>query len=80
MTIGMQWKAMTSEIEQRAIEIQGLLAQRGQHRSARVVDLLLAATAEAYGLTVLHYDSDYDLIAAATGQPCEWVVPRGSVD
>jgi len=31
-------------------------------------------------LTVLHYDSDFDLIAATTGQSCEWVVPAGSVD
>jgi predicted nucleic acid-binding protein len=43
-------------------------------------DLLVAAAAEAGGLTVLHYDSDFDLIASATGQSCEWVVPAGSVD
>ena len=29
---------------------------------------------------VLHYDADFDRIAAVTGQPCEWVVPAGSVD
>jgi hypothetical protein len=28
---------------------------------------------------VLHYDDDYDRIAAVTGQPAQWVVPRGSV-
>jgi hypothetical protein len=28
---------------------------------------------------VLHYDSDYDLIAKITGQPARWVVPRGTV-
>jgi hypothetical protein len=41
--------------------------------------LLIAAAAEAAGLIVLHYDQDYDVIARVTGQPVEWVVPRGSV-
>lgn len=43
-------------------------------------DLLIAAAAEAAGLTVLHYDADYDRIAAVTDQGAVWVVPRGSVD
>jgi hypothetical protein len=29
---------------------------------------------------VLHYDADFDLIAAVTGQPTEWVVPAGLAD
>lgn len=64
----------------RAIDVQGLLADRGQHRGANVPDLVVAAAAERAGLTVLHYDADFDLIATVTGQPTEWVVPRGSVD
>lgn len=64
----------------RAIEVQGLLAERGQHRGASIPDLVVAAAAERAGLTVLHYDADFDLIAAVTDQPVEWVVPRGSVD
>jgi hypothetical protein len=71
---------MTDEIAQRAIEVQGLLAQRAQHRSASIPDLLIAATAERYGLTVLHYDGDYDRIAAITGQAVEWVVSPGTAD
>jgi predicted nucleic acid-binding protein len=59
--------------------VQAALVQRGQHRSAGVADLLIAATAEIEGLTVLHYDADFDLIAEITGQPCEWVVPKGTV-
>ena len=43
-------------------------------------DLLVAAAAEARNLTVLHYDADFDRIAAVTGQPCQWVVPAGTVD
>jgi hypothetical protein len=64
----------------RAIDVQGLLAERGQHRGANVADLVVAAAAEQAGLTVLHYDADFELIATVTGQPTEWVVPRGSVD
>jgi predicted nucleic acid-binding protein len=45
-----------------------------------VPDLLVAASAEDAELTVLHYDSDFDRIAAVTGQWCDWVVPPGSID
>jgi predicted nucleic acid-binding protein len=71
---------MTDEIAQRAVEVQGLLAQRAEHRSVSIPDLLIAATAERYGLTVLHYDGDYDRVAAVTEQPVEWIVPRGTAD
>jgi predicted nucleic acid-binding protein len=71
---------MTDEIAQRAVEVQGLLAQRAQHRSVSIPDLLVAATAERYGLTVLHYDGDYERVAAVTGQSVEWIVPRGTAD
>ena len=64
--------------EARAREVQATLIERGQQRSAGVADLLIAATAEIEGLTVLHYDADFDLIAEITGQTCEWIVPRGS--
>jgi predicted nucleic acid-binding protein len=63
----------------RAKQVQRLLASKHQ-RGRKLPDLLVAAAAEAGGLTVLHYDADFDLIAAATGQSCEWVVPAGSVD
>lgn len=71
---------MTDEIVQRAVEVQGLLAQRAQHRSVSIPDLLIAATAERYGLTVLHYDGDYERIAAITGLAVEWVVSPGTAD
>ena len=64
----------------RAVEVQGLLADRGAHRGTNLPDLVVAAAAERAGRTVLHYDADFELIAAVTGQPTEWVVPRGSVD
>jgi predicted nucleic acid-binding protein len=62
----------------RAIEVQGLLARSGRHRLP-INDLVLAAAAELSGLTVLHYDHDFETISEVTGQPNEWVVPRGSV-
>jgi hypothetical protein len=56
-----------------------LLATKHQ-RGRKVPDLLIAAAAEAPGLTVLHYDADFDRIAAVTGQPTEWVVAAGTVN
>jgi predicted nucleic acid-binding protein len=63
----------------RALEVQGMLAERSQHRGVSISDLLIAACAEQAGLVLLHYDTDFELIAAVTGQPAEWVVARGSV-
>ncbi len=62
---------LTPAIEDRAVEIQLLLADRGQHRAPSIPDLLIAATAEKAGLTVLAVDKDFDLIAEITGQPVE---------
>jgi predicted nucleic acid-binding protein len=62
---------LTPAIEDRAIEVQLLLADRGQHRAPSVPDLLVAATAEKTGLTVLAVDKDFDLIAQITDQVIE---------
>lgn len=64
---------LTPTMEMRAVEVQGILAQRGHHRAAKVPDLLVAAVAEKSSLTVLHCDKDFDLIAGITGQPVERV-------
>ena len=69
---------LTETVASRALDVQHLLARRGQHR-VPVPDLLIAATAEVNGVAVIHYDADYDRIAHVTGQPAEWVVPRGSI-
>jgi predicted nucleic acid-binding protein len=68
----------TEDVFDRAMDVQGELTKSGRHR-VPMPDLLIAAAAETAGLTVLHYDSDYDTIAEVTGQPVEWVVPRGSL-
>jgi predicted nucleic acid-binding protein len=63
----------------RARQVQRLLASK-HRRGRKIPDLLIAAAAEARSLSVLHYDADFDRIAAVTGQPCHWVLPAGSVD
>ncbi len=66
----------------RALEVQRLLAHKAglHHRSVKIPDLLVAATAELASLTVLHYDEDYERVSAVTAQSTEWVVERGSID
>jgi predicted nucleic acid-binding protein len=62
---------LTPAIEDRAIEVQLLLADRGKHRAPSIPDLIIAATAELAGLTLLHLDKDFDLIGDVTGQRVE---------
>ena len=63
----------------RAMQVQRLLASRHQ-RGRKIPDLLVAAAAEEIDVAVLHYDADFDHIARVTGQLCQWVVARGSID
>jgi predicted nucleic acid-binding protein len=69
---------LTPAVEDRAVEILMLLADQGQHRAPSIPDLIVAATAELAGLTVLHLDKDFDLIAEITGQAMERLNVRGS--
>ncbi|QRY53271.1 PIN domain nuclease [Mycolicibacterium septicum] len=62
---------VTPAVEERAVEVQLLLADRGQHRAPSIPDLLVAALAEISGLTVLALDKDFELIAQITGQRVE---------
>jgi predicted nucleic acid-binding protein len=61
-----------------ALDTQRRLARHGKHRLA-INDLMIAATAQRAGLVVLHYDEDFERIAAVTHQKHEWVAPRGTV-
>jgi predicted nucleic acid-binding protein len=86
-----EWNQLTEALEafepvqidachfERAGQVQRTLADTGQ-RGRRVPDLVVAAAAEAHRITVLHYDSDVDIIASATGQANQWVVPSGTID
>ena len=77
---GFDWLAMPDEIWDRATDVQVRALQKGNHRALSMADLLIAATAERHGVTVLHYDGDFDMIAALTGQPTAWVAPAGTAD
>ena len=72
------WIPLKDETFQRALDIQQELAKIGHHRLP-IPDLIVSAAAELALLTVLHYDSDFEIIARITGQPMEWVVERGRV-
>jgi hypothetical protein len=69
----------TARHVQRARAVQRLLATTSQ-RGRKIPDLLVAAAAEEAGLIVLHYDTDFDIIAAVTGQPSQWVTPPGAIN
>jgi predicted nucleic acid-binding protein len=76
---GYEWLATHDEDWRRALEVQASLWRGGRIRAAGLPGLLVAAVAERERVTVLHYDGDYDLIAQGTGQPMQWIVPRGTV-
>jgi hypothetical protein len=71
---------VTDEVWGRAEEVQELLAEESHHTAVKPPDLVIAAIAELANMPVVHYDRDFDLIAAVTGQDTRWVVPRGSID
>jgi predicted nucleic acid-binding protein len=74
-----RWIDVTTAVMDRALAVHRELAAKSQHRHFRLPDLIIAATAEEHGATVLHYDADYDRIAEVTGQPVEWVAAKGSL-
>ena len=78
---GFNHAVMDAGVFRRARDVQQQLAHVGglHHRSVTIADLLIAAAAEMTDLTVLHYDEDFERIAAITGQPTQWVAPRGSL-
>jgi predicted nucleic acid-binding protein len=66
---------------ERAIDVYRALAHQGgaHQRSVGHADLLIAAAAESAKVELLHYDEDFERIAAITGQPTRWIAPRGSL-
>ena len=76
---GQRWLDVTVEAMDRAMAVHRRMGETSQHRHFRLPDLIIAATAEVHGATVLHYDADYDRIARVTGQSMEWVAEKGSL-
>jgi predicted nucleic acid-binding protein len=76
----LEWLPMTDDVCARACEVQAEFAGLNKHRSIPLPDLLIAAVAERHSATVLHYDADFDAIAAVTGQSTKCIVPADTAD
>jgi predicted nucleic acid-binding protein len=74
------WVVMPDRVFDRARQVQEMLTEKGRHRGPGATDLLVAATAELTGRTLLHYDHDFEPVARATGQETLWLAPPGSID
>lgn len=67
------------DVWSRAVEVWRELVAAGQHREAKLPDLLVAAAGELAGVPVCHYDGDFDVIAGVTGQSVRAVAPLGTL-
>lgn len=75
-----EWRPVPEDGWHQILDLQEALVHRGAHRSASGTDLLVAVTARAHGLTVLHYDRDFDTIAGVTDFSAQWLAEPGSID
>src|SRR4051812_41708580 len=64
---------------QRAFDAQRLLARTGRHRAVGIIDLLTAVLAAEHGVTIVHYDADFEMAAEVLDFEHRWVLPRGTV-
>jgi predicted nucleic acid-binding protein len=78
--LAMQWVPVEHADWTRARQVQRALAHQtgGGQRAVKIPDLLIAAVAERANMNLVHYDEDYDRIAAVTGQSTSWAIPRGT--
>jgi predicted nucleic acid-binding protein len=63
----------------RALDAQRELARTGRHRAVGIADLLTAVLAARHGLTVVHYDADFEVAASVVPFEHRWVAPHGSL-
>jgi predicted nucleic acid-binding protein len=71
--------SMPGKLWSRAREVQLLLAPKRDHRRVPPADLLLAAAAEVADIPLVHYDRDYERVAAVTDLRHKWMVADGSL-
>ena len=76
---GFAREPLVAGVFERADEVQRLLADRGL-KGRKPPDLIIAAHAELAGLTVIHYDHDFEHIASITAQPTLWIAAPGTLD
>lgn len=80
LTRGFRLLPLTEEVGLTAVVLQARLWEAGTGRAGGTMDLLLAASAVVHDAGVLHYDADFESLAAADERLVHrWVVPRGSV-
>lgn len=77
--VAYEYLPVRDEHWQWAIDVQRSLAGASRHRAVGLTDLLVAAVAQEHGVTVLHYDSDYDTISDVAKVQALWVVGRGEI-
>ena len=70
------WHPMPNASWRFVEQTQHELVHRGLRKGPSVVDLLVAATAHAWGLTVLHVDADFDTIARVVPLRTRWADQR----
>ncbi|MFE6870157.1 PIN domain-containing protein [Kitasatospora sp. NPDC057692] len=73
------WRPVPDDAWRQLLALQRSLAEAGQHRSAGIPDLLVVVTALHHGLTVLHYDRDFETIAKHTELRTRWLAEPGSL-
>jgi len=72
---------LTERAERRAVELQVQLRAAHQHLGVPPLDYLVAAIAEDHGASILHYDADFERLAAHTDLAvgCEALAPLGTL-
>jgi predicted nucleic acid-binding protein len=70
---------MPNGLWSRVRAVQLSIAAAGDHRRVPPSDLLIAAAAERAQVPLIHYDRNYERIAAVTGQEHVWFVPDGTL-
>ena len=75
----LHWLPTPDDVWDTVLATQRALVDTSRHRTVKLPDLIIAAVAQRHAATVLHYDSDYDMIAEVTGQPTRWLVERGTL-
>lgn len=78
---GFDYLPCDDEAWTRALTLRQLAVGLGNHRALSTMDLFICAVAERHGATALHYDQDFEQIAALAGDRFShrWVVPAGTV-
>ena len=73
---------ITEPAERRAAELQLQMRAAHQHLGIPPIDYLTVAIAEDHGAALLHYDADFERIAAHTdlGTDLEPLAPLGTLD